>query len=254
MWLGQEVWVWPGLAEWGQDQGVHVGQEKALDSRRDGWPPRGHFLPGNILLGSRREEGSSPGRQEGPGAQVPSFPRPLIPSGRSQEGMSYWKSEPLELPTYPNLELLAPNPLSRLSSWFPTLSAVSSFHGQELRPQSRFSSPYEPWPEPMPPMDVQLWRRGPGAWGEAHRQHPMPQSSTQAIRLGLGRQPSPSCPCSGPREGVSSPAPPQWPKYNLSRRLAGNRDLCQLPAGVGGRKVSVIGRGAGQAGSQTWVM
>lgn len=69
--------VWPGLAEWGQDRGAHVGQEKVLDSGRDGWPPRGHFLPGNIL---REGEGSGPGRQEGPGAQVPC---PLIPSGRA---------------------------------------------------------------------------------------------------------------------------------------------------------------------------
>lgn len=34
--LGREVWVWPGLAEWEQDQGAHGGQEEALYSRRDG--------------------------------------------------------------------------------------------------------------------------------------------------------------------------------------------------------------------------
>lgn len=73
-----------------------------------------------------------------------------------------------------------------------------------------------------------------------------PARSGQRARgqqLSLGRQPS-LLPCSGPRVGVGSPlstAPHPRPKYNPGRRLPGNRDLRQPPAGAGGEKVSVTG-------------
>lgn len=92
-----------------------MGQEKVLDSRRDGWPLRGHFLPGNILLGSGREEAPVQEGRKGLGLKslVPSSPQ--AGPGKSQEGMSSWMSEPLStrlllLPTHHNLELLSPSP------------------------------------------------------------------------------------------------------------------------------------------------
>lgn len=214
------------------------------------WPPRGHFLPENILPGSRRERGFSLGRQEGPGVRCP-----LVSSGRAlgdprKDQLHSWMSEPLELKD------LCPHPRPQAEFLeFPAWSALS-FRGWDLRPQSRFSCPYAPWPEPMSPslqMTGQrarsLWR-GPTGSNLCLRAHPEPSSWVRADG------PAPAAPALGPRRALAAQHPPhpQWPKYNLSRRLAGNRDLCQLPAGAGGRKVSMIGRGAGQAGSQTWVM
>lgn len=84
--LGQEVWVWLRLAEWGQDQGAHMGQEKVLDSGRDGWPLRGHFLPGNILLGNGRERAPVQEGRKGLGLKslVPSPPKQGLGSPRRE--------------------------------------------------------------------------------------------------------------------------------------------------------------------------
>lgn len=55
---------------------------------------------------------------------------------------------------------------------------------------------------------VQLRTEGEEPRERPHGQQPAPHSLTQAIRLGLGRLPSPSCPCSGAQEGVSGPPTP----------------------------------------------
>lgn len=40
----------------------HTGQEVALDSSRDGWPLRGHFLPENILPRQQQGRGLESGQ------------------------------------------------------------------------------------------------------------------------------------------------------------------------------------------------
>lgn len=125
-------------------------------------------------------------------------------------------------------------------------------------PSFQHHQPYSPtagsshWKqaEPVAPACSWLWTAGSQAATCSSELSPSHQ-------VGPRQAAQPSCPALGPRRGSAAwcpPPPNPWPKYNLSRRLAGNRDLCQSPAGAGGRKVSMIGRDAGWAGSQTWVM
>lgn len=128
MLLGQEAWVWSGLAELGAGPKPTWGRKWPWIPAGMGWPPRGHFLPGNILPGSRREGGFSLGRQEGPGVQCP-----LVSSGRAlgdprRDQLSSWMSESLELKDL----CLYPRPQAELLK-FPAWSALS-FRGWDLRP------------------------------------------------------------------------------------------------------------------------
>lgn len=107
---GQEVWVWPGLAESGAGPRPRQGRKWPWTPAGMGWPLRGRFLPGNILPRQQQGRGLSLGGQEGPGAQCALRQGP----GRSQEGMTSWMSEPQQLKG----QLGLPSPPT-WSSWAP---------------------------------------------------------------------------------------------------------------------------------------
>lgn len=111
------------------------------------------------------------------------------------------------------------------------------------------------WNPCLPSLHAAINRR-PGAEGKAPRAATCTSELNPSHQAGPGQTAQPQLPLlQAPGGGQQPSSPPQQcPKYNQSRRLAGNRDLCQPLAGASGRKVSVIGRGAGRAGSQMWVM
>lgn len=249
---GQEVWVWPRLAEWGAGPRRPRGAGKG-PGLQEGWvASEGPLPPWAYPAGQREGRGLRSRKAGRAGGSSPSSP-----SGRAwevPEGNELMMSEPLStrrlLPTHHHLEPRPPcPPPPGLSSWsfrhrWPYPSRVS----QEPR---RWSSVHPHVSHGQSPC-LPLSQRGRGP-GRGRRAATCASELTQATRLLWADGPDPAAPALGPGRGQQL-STPSWPKYNLSRRLAGNRDLCQLPAGAGGRKVSVIGRGAGQAGSQTWVM